>query len=54
VIVSHVMKGKVRGTNLDEVDFGKGLQAARLLDVEDRNDVLVVKVSEQLHLAKSS
>lgn len=39
---------------LDEVDLGEGFVVSRLLDVENGNDVLVVEVAEQLHLAQRS
>jgi hypothetical protein len=39
---------------LDEVDLGKAVVGARLLDVEDGDDIFVVKVSEELHFAKCS
>ena len=37
---------------LDEVDLSKALVVARLLDVEDGNDVFVVEVAQQLHLTE--
>lgn len=37
---------------LDEIDLVKGVVAPGLLDVEDRDDVLVVEVAQQLHLAQ--
>jgi len=39
---------------LDEIDFCEGLVAAGFLDIEDRNDILVVEISQELHLAQSS
>ena len=42
------------GAHLDEVDLGECLVVARLLDVEDRDDVLVVEVPQQLHLSQCS
>jgi len=39
---------------LDEIDFGEGLIAAGFLDVEDRYNVLMVEVSQQLHLTQGS
>jgi hypothetical protein len=39
---------------LDEVDLGEAVIAARLLDVEDGDDIFVVKVSEELHFAQGS
>ena len=41
-------------TDLDEVDLGERLVASRLLDIQYRDDVLVVEVAEQLHLTQSS
>jgi hypothetical protein len=38
-------------TYLDQINFGKGLVRSRLLDIEDRDDVLVVKVSKELHFS---
>lgn len=37
---------------LNEVHLGKGLVVSRLLNVENGNDILVVEVSQQLHLAQ--
>jgi hypothetical protein len=34
---------------LNEINLRKRLITARLLDINDRDDVFVVKVSEQLH-----
>ena len=31
---------------MDQIDFCKGLVVARLLDVENGNDVLVIEVSQ--------
>ena len=42
------------GAYLDEVDLGEGLVVAGLLDVQDGNNVLVVEVSQQLHLTECS
>ena len=39
---------------LDEIDFCEGLIAAGFLDVEDRYNVLMVEVSQQLHLTQGS
>jgi hypothetical protein len=48
--------GEIRKKNtyLDEIDFGEGLIAAGFLDVEDRYNVLMVEVSQQLHLTQGS
>jgi len=40
-------------TNLDEIDFGKGLIVPRLLNIQNTNNILMIEVSQQLHLAKS-
>jgi hypothetical protein len=40
--------------HLDEVDLSKCLIVARLLDVENGDDVLVVEVAQQLHLSQGS
>ena len=40
--------------HLDEVDLGECLVVARLLDVENRDDVLVVEVPQKLHLSQCS
>lgn len=40
--------------HLDEIDLGKCLIVARLLDVEDGDDVLMVEVPQQLHLSQRS
>lgn len=39
---------------LDQVDLVEALVVARSLDIQDRNDVLVVKVAQQLHLAQGA
>jgi hypothetical protein len=39
---------------LDEIDFGEGLIAAGFLNIEDGYDVLMVEVSQQLHLTQGS
>lgn len=39
---------------LNEIDLIKGVIAARLLDIEDGNNVLMVEVSQQLHLTEGS
>ncbi len=39
-------------TYLDQVNFRKCFQAARFLDIKDRNDVLVVEVSQELHFSQ--
>ena len=39
-------------TNLDEVNFGKGIVIARLLNIKNRNDVLMVEVAKELHLSQ--
>lgn len=41
-------------TDLYQVYFSEGFVVTRLLDVENRDDVLVVEVSQQLHLAKGA
>ena len=42
------------GTYLDQVNFSEGFVVARSLNVEDGDDVFVIKVSEQLHLTQCS
>ena len=39
---------------LNQIDFGEGIVVARLLDVEDGDDVFVFEVAEEFHLAQSS
>lgn len=41
-------------TNLNEIHLGKRLVASRFLNVEDRNNVLVVEVAQEFHLAERS
>ena len=41
-------------THLDQIDLVEGLIVPRLLDVEDGDDVLVIKVAQQLHLSECS
>ena len=36
--------------NLNEIDFRKLCVVLRLLDIEDGDDILVLKVAQQLHL----
>ena len=62
--VLAVIIGQILGTDnavhvrlhelLNEVDLGEVLVGAWLLDVKDGNDVLVVEVAEELHLAESA
>jgi len=40
--------------HLDEVHLSECLVVAGLLDIKDRDDVLVVEVSQQLHLSQCS
>ena len=37
--------------HLNEVNLGERLVVARLLDVENRDDVLMVEIPQQLHLS---
>lgn len=37
---------------LNEVDLGECFVAARLLNIEDRDNVFVVEVAEELHLTQ--
>lgn len=39
---------------LNEIDLGEGFKIPRFLDIKDRDDVLVIEVSQQLHLAQGS
>lgn len=39
---------------LNEIDLSKALVVTRLLNVEDRDDILMVEVAQQLHLSKSA
>ena len=41
-------------THLNEIDLGKCLIIARLLDIENGNDVLVIEVAQKLHLSQGS
>ena len=43
-----------RNKYLDEIDLVEALIIARSLDIEDGNDVLVVEISQQLHLTQGS
>jgi hypothetical protein len=47
-------KKRKKKTHLDEIDLGETVIIARSLDVEDRNNVLVVEISQQLHLSQCS
>lgn len=40
--------------HLDEIDFVERVIASGLLDIENRDNVFMVKVSKKLHFAKSS
>ena len=42
------------GTHLDEIDFVEAVVAPGALDVEDGDDVLMVEVAQELHLAEGS
>jgi hypothetical protein len=37
---------------LNEVNLGEGIQTARLLDVQNGDDVLMVEVAQQLHFTQ--
>lgn len=39
---------------LDKVDLVEAIIASRLLDVENRDDVFVVEIAQQLHLSQGS
>lgn len=39
---------------MNEIDLGKAIIITRSLDIEDRNDVLMVEISQQFHLSQSS
>ena len=41
-------------SHLNEVDLGKGLVVSRPLNVKNGDDILVVEISQQLHLAQSA
>jgi hypothetical protein len=41
-------------THLDQINFGKAFVVAGSLNIEDGDNVFVVKVSEQLHLTQRS
>jgi hypothetical protein len=43
---------RVGCADLNQVHLGEGLIVPRLLDVEDGDDVLVVEISQQLHLTQ--
>lgn len=42
----------LRETNLNKVDLGETFIIPRLLDIQNADDVLVVEISQQLHLSK--
>ena len=44
----------MRASYLNKINLGEGFVVPRFLDVEDRDDVFVIKVSQQLHLAKGA
>jgi len=50
---SHLTKDGLYA-HLDEIDLGKGLVVSWPLNVEDGNDVLVVEIPKQFHLAQSA
>lgn len=43
-----------RKTNLDQIDLVECLIASGLLDVKNADDILVVEVAQELHLAEGS
>jgi len=53
-MVSQSARSCLQSQYLDEIDLGKGLVVAGLLDIKNGNDVLVVEVSKQLHLSQCS
>lgn len=50
----HIIATTSLFSYLDKIDFIEGLNVPRFLDVEDGNNVLVVEVSEKLHLSQRS
>lgn len=46
------MKCSILATNLNQVHLGETFVVPGLLDVENRDDVLVIEVSKQLHLTQ--
>ena len=51
--VSSLLESSLHA-HLNEVNLSERLVVARLLDVEDRDDVLVVEIPQQLHLSQCS
>lgn len=45
---------RIKALYLDEIDLVERIVSSRFLNIENGDDVLVVKVSEELHLSKSS
>lgn len=43
-----------RQAYLNEIDLGKAIIITRSLDIEDRNDILMVEISQQFHLSQCS
>ena len=55
MFVSFVLSpSRTKSPYLNEVDLVERVVSPRLLDIENGDDVLVVKVSQELHLSKSS
>lgn len=44
----------LRKTNLNKVNLGKTFIIPRLLNIQNADDILVVEISQQLHLSKRS
>lgn len=50
----HFSVEEIDQAYLDEIDFGESIIAAGFLDIKDGYNVLVVEVSQQLHLTQGS
>jgi hypothetical protein len=47
-----IKKSQKRAPYLDQINLVKGFITPRLLDIKDRDDVLMVEIPQQLHLAQ--
>lgn len=52
--VSRERERERRGSYLDEVDFSEALERGRFDNIEDRDDVLVVKPAQEFDLAQGA
>lgn len=54
LVFANKVKQKSRRFYLNKINFCEAVKGSRLLDIQNRNDVLVVEISKELHLTQRS